>query len=1472
MAATVEGLFKIIDGASGPMQKMERQAKKTDASIEALGEKLDSVGSDKQLKQMDDVDRQITTIDRDSRTFAGDNGGGGRLRTTLRGAGDDSDRLSSKLAKVGLSLASLGKIFEALKMPVMISGVVALVQAISALGGGAVALIPKLTQLVGVAGALPATVVGIGVAAAAAKLALGGLGAALKGTKGAMANLTPQAREFVRVLKDLKPVYKELQSSAQSGLLPGLTNSVNTLSKSGFASTAKRLLKSGGETLGGISERAANQFSAPGFLKDLESVGGQGLKIVNRIGSGLLNVIQALRHVAVAAEPFTEWLSKTVLGWTEFWKQTSASKQKTGELSSFFDRTRKTLEEFGSILKNLWMTFKGIGEAANPLGESLWKSAEKATSKWAQFANSLSGQNELRSYFDSLGTSIHAIFEFVGKLAQGFVSLGTGGGLTSTAKTLTSAIEPLEEVMKLIGEKYGPAMAETVNQLVRLFNNLGGGSNVFLTILKTVNMLLEGLNKVLELVPGLSNLIVGVLGAASLSSLGARLRTVASDWGLIAKSAADATVAQKEASVAATGGGMLGRVGGGIFGARRGARGVPAAESEIGATAPFLFGAGGTVTKGLGGLKATLFGRKGTGLLAEGESIPAGGATMAMEADEGMIGATAASAEGLGVRGLFGAGAARLGGALGGVGRFLGPAAAIMGGLSFASTPGNFAQRYASGISAASFGLIAPPATQEQLRAAGLSAAQTDVTGQLKKVPNNRRGMERAKGALQMAAKSLRRKTSSEPELAPALGYVEKSIAGLTTGISTRSKQAGAKAAEDFQQAWSVRLAHGNFREAAGAMIPELLKKMETLGPQGARILAQSNLRLFHQAAADNPKLEGVYETAVQTIKAQFDTMGEHIAIVNGRIFTGSKSEWGNISEVLTSAAQKAEESVSNSFDAIQKEAIGSLMGMGYNHSEAAKIVKGFNQGGQAGAAAHQAAQKGPGSAVGGIAGRGAQGPVETSKTVHARGGRVPGFGNQDTVPMGFGNIGAPGELVVNKHSEHDANAMLGMFGTSLGGLVAGEGRPHSELVAHARGGRLGGGAGSVVLDPGVQMTEGREPEILQALRTLSGELHQVVYVISGYRSPAHSVAVGGFADDPHTRGEAADIGIGSPSLASMFNISAGQLRAAGLYRQFFPADAHEVNHVELLAAGAKALGGGGAGLGAIGAGPQSIHLKGRKSGLGGAPGALADSAMSAFKTGLEGKVNAHLGAGSGGKLPAAAGGSRSAVERQIAQTLFQHGANKIGAAGIIGNAWRESKMDPSAEGTGGGGLWGFTSGAISLANLKAAGGSNWANPAFQTQFMLAHGGQGLISKLNASPSAQAAAALFMNDWERPGIPAQSEREAGAEVAFRQGYSHGGRLPNFAGWFGSGGTITASRPTLLGIGDGPGTEVAKVVPAGGGGRAGAAGAINIGEMVIHNHRPGDVKRQIKQEVSSAFEELADELDRAPDVDDSEVLG
>jgi hypothetical protein len=112
-------------------------------------------------------------------------------------------------------------------------------------------------------------------------------------------------------------------------------------------------------------------------------------------------------------------------------------------------------------------------------------------------------------------------------------------------------------------------------------------------------------------------------------------------------------------------------------------------------------------------------------------------------------------------------------------------------------------------------------------------------------------------------------------------------------------------------------------------------------------------------------------------------------------------------------------------------------------------------------------------------------------------------------------------------------------------------------------------GAGpGFVADPGTRQTEGRLPEITAELNALGKALGVTIYGISGYRSPAHSVAVGGYADDPHTKGEAEDIGVDSLLRSSAARISEGELARFGLYRPFDPSEDSgntEVNHVQLI-------------------------------------------------------------------------------------------------------------------------------------------------------------------------------------------------------------------------------------------------------------------------------------------------------------------
>ncbi len=90
---------------------------------------------------------------------------------------------------------------------------------------------------------------------------------------------------------------------------------------------------------------------------------------------------------------------------------------------------------------------------------------------------------------------------------------------------------------------------------------------------------------------------------------------------------------------------------------------------------------------------------------------------------------------------------------------------------------------------------------------------------------------------------------------------------------------------------------------------------------------------------------------------------------------------------------------------------------------------------------------------------------------------------------------------------------------------------------------------------PGTNYSVGEEPTLAAHLNTMGKALHLHLIGISGYRTPQHSVEVGGFANDPHTRGEASD----TPGVEGVPEATLNQF---GLTRPF--SGAAEADHIQL--------------------------------------------------------------------------------------------------------------------------------------------------------------------------------------------------------------------------------------------------------------------------------------------------------------------
>ena len=100
------------------------------------------------------------------------------------------------------------------------------------------------------------------------------------------------------------------------------------------------------------------------------------------------------------------------------------------------------------------------------------------------------------------------------------------------------------------------------------------------------------------------------------------------------------------------------------------------------------------------------------------------------------------------------------------------------------------------------------------------------------------------------------------------------------------------------------------------------------------------------------------------------------------------------------------------------------------------------------------------------------------------------------------------------------------------------------------------GGAFGFFPAAGTNYALGDEPTLAQRLDRMARALHLHLIGLSGYRTPQHSVEVGGFSNDPHTHGQASD----TPGVEG---VTEATLNRFGLTRPF--GGAAEADHIQLV-------------------------------------------------------------------------------------------------------------------------------------------------------------------------------------------------------------------------------------------------------------------------------------------------------------------
>lgn len=293
--------------------------------------------------------------------------------------------------------------------------------------GPAIALTSALGPLVGVAGAAGDGLLAAGQGAGVFALAISGVQKALKAAgdpkayADALNSLPPAARSFTRSLVSMKPLLDNLRQNAAAGFFPG--------AEKGLASAARnfgplqRVIAATAKVLGSLAAAAGRLVGSPAFGRDLETIGGRNAKVIDTLGRGALHLVSALRYVALAAGPLTQWLANTAAGWARNADGAAKAGEQSGKLAAFFERTRAILERLGSIIGHVTSGLLGIGRAGTDSGNSMWASIDRAANRFDQWANSTKGQASLKRFFQESKDLAASLIPVLAGVTQGLALL-----------------------------------------------------------------------------------------------------------------------------------------------------------------------------------------------------------------------------------------------------------------------------------------------------------------------------------------------------------------------------------------------------------------------------------------------------------------------------------------------------------------------------------------------------------------------------------------------------------------------------------------------------------------------------------------------------------------------------------------------------------------------------------------------------------------------------------------------------------------------------------------------------------------------------------------------------------------------------------------------------------------------------------------------------------------------------------------
>lgn len=396
-------------------------------------------------------------------------------------------------------------------------------QGISALGAAGAATAASLGPLTGALAAYPALASAAGQGLGVIKLATAGVGKAVGGLNDqldknskAYKQLTPQAQKFAQQVETLKKPLRDLSTTAQQGLFPGLDTGLKSATRN--LPVLKGIVHDTAGTFGELAEQAGHLIGSKGFGRDLETQGNRNVTTLKRAGEVGLNLADALRHVTLAAGPLVDWITKSSVKLSELIDQQAKTGRESGRLGDFFHQTEIVMSRVARIGGDVAGALANIVKAAYPVGSDVLKAITLNANAFREWTDSAKGQNAIAGFFERARPAIDETGKLIVALVKAFGTLGTGDQVAPLLRTVRVDLLPaITSMVDKTTKDFMPAFLNLASQSIQLFTTLGGTSGPLVGFTKGLGTGLGYVNDITKHIPGIGTALAGLIAVGGIS-------------------------------------------------------------------------------------------------------------------------------------------------------------------------------------------------------------------------------------------------------------------------------------------------------------------------------------------------------------------------------------------------------------------------------------------------------------------------------------------------------------------------------------------------------------------------------------------------------------------------------------------------------------------------------------------------------------------------------------------------------------------------------------------------------------------------------------------------------------------------------------------------------------------------------------------------------------------------------------------